>query len=761
MSKTTKINAKLDAKRVIFEDILESLSQQLKQLCDKSGQENQHQLEQSAEIFHKMALHYKQKSPDKFSLIKSAGLLNAALVRNPKNASQVQTHFKDLCCEILKCANAKKQNVDLIHESNKIVDMIKEMRKYVKSELGPIQRYISQKADDDELFEYQTQKINSIRSLQSKITTDYTKIMSQISKTSEEIMGTAPCNFAVVGMGSLARNEITPYSDFEHVIVLEKDCEKQKNYFEILEYFRWFSVIFHVIIINLGETILPSLDIKVFDSWFYDGITNRGISFDGMMSHACKFPLGRQKHTENKPWSTELIKPVDEMLDYLSSEENLKNGYHLGDILTKTCFVYGSEKLSTNFREKVKKLVKTKMDDDAAIKLAKEIEKDFDNFSVKSIVSNLRSKKEVNIKKDWYRCTTLFIGALGRIHNVMASSCFEIVYSLYNKGVITENTKYKLLYVAALACEPRLRYYTEKSGQADVVDLRSKDNERIPKKFELIHGVQNTISYFQIAYSLQHVVAQHFNLKRNHFYSNPIFLNIFLCCALEFDRKMMLLLVELKQTNRKNSEKLDFDKLIDLLETDMRRTRRSSTIQPDKWSVVEKAEALKKIGYCLLDQSLFNDAHYFFTCSYIIANDFIIQENYDSTSINQHLLNEAEKMKGDNLIGQCRCQSKNKNCLEICLEALEIFTRLSKYPERDNDVFEALYHVGLLYMAQEQYDKASTYLSTSVEVGKKANPMNEERLTEVRRKLIECFLFSFYLSIYPHDSQESDGGANT
>ena len=680
-TKRRKIN-RTKSKNIIFEDILESLSQQLKQLCDESGQENEQQLEQSAEIFHKMALHYKQKSPDKLSLIKSAGLLNAAWVRNPRNALQIETYLEDVCCEILKCAKAQIQNVDLIQESNKIAEMIKEMRKYLKSELGPIQRYISQEADNYELFEYQTLKISSIHSLQNKITSDYTKIMSQISKISKKVMGKAPCNFAVIGMGSLARNEITPYSDFEHVIVLENSCKKQNNYFKILEYFRWFSVIFHVIIINLKETILPSLNIEVLESWFYDGFTKRGISFDGMMPHACKFPLGRQKHTDKKPWSTELIKPVDEMLIYLSSEENLKNGYHLGDILTKTCFVHGSKKLSTNFREKVKKLVKTKMDDDAAdIILAKEIEKDFDNFSVKSIVSNLRSKKEVNIKKDWYRCTTLFIAALGRIHNIMASSCFEIVYSLYNKGVITDKTKYKLLYVVALACEARLRYYTEKSGQTDVVDLRSQDDDRIPQAFEAILGAQNTISYFQIAYSLQHVVAQRLNLLHDrYFYANPNFLNIFLYCALEFERKMMLLLEKLKQTKRKNSKKLGFDKLIDLLETDMRRTRRSS--KPDKWSAIEKAEALKKKGYCLSDQSLFNDARFFFTCSYIIVNEFLVQEKYNFTSANQQFLSKAEKMKGDNLIGQCRCQSRNKKCLETCLEALEIFTRLSKYPER-------------------------------------------------------------------------------
>ena len=50
--------------------------------------------------------------------------------------------------------------------------------------------------------------------------------------------------------------------------------------------------------------------------WFYDVVTPRGISFDGMMPHACKFPLGRQQHTKDKQFTTELIKPVSEMLEY-------------------------------------------------------------------------------------------------------------------------------------------------------------------------------------------------------------------------------------------------------------------------------------------------------------------------------------------------------------------------------------------------------------------------------------------------------------
>jgi len=60
-------------------------------------------------------------------------------------------------------------------------------------------------------------------------------------------------------MGSLAKKEITLYSDFEHAIVLEEGIQNRTNYKDILAYFRWFSVIFHLVVINVGETIVPSI----------------------------------------------------------------------------------------------------------------------------------------------------------------------------------------------------------------------------------------------------------------------------------------------------------------------------------------------------------------------------------------------------------------------------------------------------------------------------------------------------------------------
>ena len=688
-----------------------------------------------------MALHYKQKSPDKLSLIKSAGLLNAALVRNPRNASLVETHLKDLCSEIVKCAKAKKQNVDLIQESNKIAEMIKEMRKFVETELSKIQRYISQEADNEKIMKYEDEKIILVSNLQNQIRNDYTEVMSQISKTSEEIMGKAPCNFAVVGMGSLARNEITPYSDFEHVIVLENGCEKQNNYFKILEYFRWFSVIFHVIIINLGETILPSLDIEVLKDWFYDRFTKRGISFDGMMPHACKFPLGRQKHTENKPWSTELIKPVDKMLDYLSFEENLKNGYHLGDILTKTCFIYGFRELSIIFCHKVKTKLKLKSYKESLVEVSQFVKRDLSKFSVRKNISDLRNQDEIDIKQVFYRCTTLFIAALGRIHKVMEYSSCEIVKELFTKQVISKQTKHKLLYAIALACEIRLRYYMRKQSQTDKICFRLEGGERNAKIFELILGAQNTIKYFQIAYCLQYMVADQLNLIKKQFFSNPIFLNIFLCCALEFDKRMMLLVKKVEENMKPKYVAKKFDTLIEILESDICSVLPSSTSKVSKWNSNQKAKILKETGHKLLEQFLADDAYYFFKCSYSILDEFLSDEKSDLFSKQQRIDVEAEKIKADSLLCQFRCVKEDEICLQTALDALEMYTRLSKSGREDNKVSEALYFTGLSYLTKSQYEAASTFLKKSIQIKIRVTGLQSEK------KEKETALISYKLGI--------------
>ena len=435
----------------ILQNREDELANKLKQICGKDGNEKVPQ--QSAEIFHKLGQIYYQRNT-MVSLIRSATLLNAAITRKPNNMESIKDDLKKLCSHILKEAGAKQLDANLIGFAGEVEEKVKTMRDYVNQKLDSLK--VSETINKTK-EEIENLKIKTIRNLQEKISSDYTNIMAEILFYCQTVMGNTPCTFALIGMGSLARNEITPYSDFEHIIVLEENCQQRLDYENVLEYFRWLSVIFQTIVINFQETIVPSVDIESFktikngkkENWFYDKITTKGICFDGMMPHACKFPLGQKVLSdETKQYKTELIKPVNEMLKYLASHQDLKNGYHLKDILTKLCYVGGEKTIFENFQKKVYKLLDNQDQDEKNREIKKMLIEDLDNFATRSNFLK-HTNKSFNIKKDLYRSTTIFISALGQVENIQASSCFDIIEALAKKKEIYDRLKPKLMYAVA------------------------------------------------------------------------------------------------------------------------------------------------------------------------------------------------------------------------------------------------------------------------------------------------------------------------
>ena len=148
------------------------------------------------------------------------------------------------------------------------------------------------------------------------------------------------------------------------------------------------------------------------------------------MPHACKFPAGRQKPTKNKPWKTELIKPVTEMLEYLTEESRLKEGYHLNDILTKTCFIYGDAALFSKFHNEVMKSIDEQTNDERTESVKQQIIEDLENFATRTMLFQTYMQQDINIKKVLYLSSTLFITALGRICNIHELLCFEVIEEL-------------------------------------------------------------------------------------------------------------------------------------------------------------------------------------------------------------------------------------------------------------------------------------------------------------------------------------------
>ena len=546
------------------ENEFKTLALQLQSVCGESGIELYP--EASAEIIHKMGLILFKQRSDKLSLIKSVGLLNAAMVRGPLNCAEIKKDLSLFCSHILKQANAQNQTVDLLQQANHVKIQVASMRKEAEQQILSMQNtQTSKRASNPDLKHQQKCKIESIKRIQSKITSNYKDIMIELCQYCEEVMGPPPCKFAVVAMGSLSRKEVTPYSDFEHIILLEI----QEHYECNLEYFRWFSVIFHVIILNLQETIIPSLNIMYLNDkdselgdWFFDTHTN-GVSFDGMMPHACKFPLGRTQPTKKKPWTTELIKPVDEMLQYLSSDISLKNGYHLSDILTETCFVYGDQTLHKTFQKGIQNYnQESKSQCEILEDMRQQVNEDLDKFSTRFKLANLKSEDKLNVKQMFYRTSTLFIAALGKLRSSKSSSCFDIIDDLAKQKMISDQAKHKLSFAVAIACEVRLKIYMKEKSHHDYIQ-RKENSANIFDEFLSIVDIDSIVSYFQITYSLQREVIQLLRIKESHIYSSFTLLNITICYALRLDNLMLTLIEKFVKTEDPGLYKANSDFLED------------------------------------------------------------------------------------------------------------------------------------------------------------------------------------------------------
>ena len=721
-----------------YEDEFKFARQMKDTCCDESGKETKPAM--AAEILHQIGLIYRQRSPDKISLIKSAGLLNAAIVRNPSNVSQIKSDLSELCRHILEQSNANNQTADLIGKSQQVKVSVTNLRNEVKVFLESKVPKMSEITSKTNLIALNKAKTTAIQQLNKHIAHKYKQIMAELSQYCENVMGKPPCKYVVVGMGSLAREEITAYSDFEHIILLSDD----ENYKSYLDYFKWFSVIFHIVVLNVQETIVPSLNIASLNGnesslgdWFYDDVTPKGICFDGMMPHACKFPLGRQQHTKNKHFTTELIKPVSEMLEYLSSDADLKNGYHLADILTKTCFVFGNEDIFKLFADGAKNYHRTKSQTDTINDITKQVKQDLNNFSTRFRLSNLKSQHSINIKQLVYRSTTIFISALARKHNISANSCFDVIDEMANNKQITQNTGEKLKFAIAVACEMRLRVYTKKNCQCDnAIDLQQDGIER----FLDIVGVACTISYFQIAYCLQCEVAKQLNFTKLHFYTDPQLINITI--GLAFGMTNLTSFSKDSQKQIWDSSGFDFDACIEQLESEIK----LNIIDGCSNQTDPNPQQIKTVADYLYSAKIFDEAVEFYKQLLDIYKSKSINKSgdYDVAWVNNRIgccllqLNEPdqalsylrrsleiEQNRGSwrlipfafNNIGWCHIDLHNYDeALTNLNRALEIKQNTTLNADTDRSVAITLHTIGTCHIDLHNYDEALTNLNRALEI---------------------------------------------
>ena len=187
-----------------------------------------------------------------------------------------------------------------------------------------------------------------------------------------------------------------------------------------------------------------------------------------MMPHACHFPLGKTQVTKASSWTTELIKPINEMVKYLNVDKDLKNGYKLGDILTKTCFVEGDTTIYQQFLKDVRKCL-TLNADNVKSNVKQQLDEDLENFDLQENLSDFLFKKSINIKHLIYRSITVFLAALGSLQNLDKNSGFEIIEEFQRRNIFNNDTSADLSLALAVACHIRLFHYFSVKKQDDII----------------------------------------------------------------------------------------------------------------------------------------------------------------------------------------------------------------------------------------------------------------------------------------------------
>lgn len=357
--------------------------------------------------------------------------------------------------------------------------------------------------DIEEMLALEKKQIVLLSSLFNRISRDMIAFVQTLIRECVLSLGKPPCLYAVIGLGSLAREEMTPYSDLEFAILIEEGAEEMRD--RNLVYFRNFTHLFHLKVLALGETILPSMNIASLNdfysgdperNWFYDEGPN-GFSFDGAMPWACKFPLGRKK-TERKE-EIELIKTPNDMATLQTEKLALKEGYHLADVLARSIFIEGNEDLEETYRRKVREILNTQSSASKEWSTGRKrgfesLRETFEEFK-KTANDWEEAGKVFDVKREVYRFPTLVLSSVVLYYDLNVRSPGEAIDQLLEMKKITENAAHHLRFTVAVANELRLRSYFASGEQHERITGAALPRDR-PKTTES-KNQQNAVSKLQ------------------------------------------------------------------------------------------------------------------------------------------------------------------------------------------------------------------------------------------------------------------------
>ena len=316
--------------------------------------------------------------------------------------------------------------------------------------------------------------MSAVQSVSSTTTSLMTMFTSLVVSKAVGVCGKAPCLFSVVGMGSLAKGETTPYSDLEFLFLIERKTPESLKYFEKL------AVTVYFIIGNLKETKLKYMNIAELKGWFDDKSTN-GFKIDGLSVDAGNTPTG---NGSTQP-RYRMIKTVDEAALWYEQVFNVPDEESVkGDesaMLSNSCHIHGEKRLHADFTSRISELFQNSARKAATrAMMANDIEK-FEFLPDEKLVE-IR-----NVKKDLFRFPSLIVFDLRQFHQIWVKDLWAVIEELRRLSIISAEVWLSLKFLYAVGIYCRLAAYQRCGSQAeDFSVLHTSTAYELPKAV-LIH----------------------------------------------------------------------------------------------------------------------------------------------------------------------------------------------------------------------------------------------------------------------------------
>ncbi|XP_077981111.1 uncharacterized protein LOC144436241 [Glandiceps talaboti] len=416
--------------------------------------------------------------------IKAAALYNGVLFRlkklkdTPASIENIEERLKALEVTFIATflGEEKAKNISQ-GKSQRHVVLLERLRKECEKELHDLKQNCDPSTaggDDEWQHLLKTKRVRGTRCIHQNIADKLQNMMRALVEESIAVLGEPPCAFAVLGLGTLAKQEITPYSEIEFAILLGNS--ESANQDQCKKYFRVMTTHMFIKILALQETPIHALGIKSlndllspYGDWYFDQTTPSGLGFDNFMPWASRTPLGREAIGKKK--ATDLIRTPEQMALLLTELSNDEDSHAMADSLRHSCFITGDRSLEIDYQSR-----KSILFDSSRTTMRTEIESltslTFPTVGSERARSNLISlvtnytmgiegdKKRYTIGKDLRNFLKVVYG-IADYFGASYDSPWDAVDELRRMRIISPDATTNLHIVISFITERRLRHHVQ------------------------------------------------------------------------------------------------------------------------------------------------------------------------------------------------------------------------------------------------------------------------------------------------------------